>query len=599
MIVKITPDFEKEYQELFDALSAEVSNTDGGETYAAIDSLPTYYRALEFLLQKLDDTQPNFKYIRLPLQENPIFVDWDKRQIEISSDFRSRGVGIQGDDMAEIIFFEADRFYGTTDLGGCECYIQWKIGNKTMNSLAFAKDYTEDIRDENLEVIEHGKILFGWIITKSMTENAGTVDFAIRLIQRDAEGKVTFSLNTEKASVPVRAGLNVDVTEASIEDVSSIVLSRPMYAGLIDSMDGASPIITDLWESGIVANLDEDGTYVMTINATSPDTGNADPGYNGEIVYKWYNKMAEIPDATGKSYTATTAGNYSARVGNYVPKIGTRYVNTPTILIPEAGAIAVDMEHTLTPAYAYAPVAEGETVAIGAESNDPVLKMTIAEPAQKNEASKIKYEWYKDYKGDGSDEAISTVTKKVYEEVEGKQVATGLVATYEPAANADGKYTCVATHLLNNTEFGPVVPYANAAQTVVKSVDVRKQPKPPVAVILVSNNDVAAPKLECNVTKHANGTGKFKYQWSRSDIGNIVAHGDGPVYDLTLVKTPNDSNIQSYEFRCTVTEVEFPVSEGVGVPAYSASVRSENAFNVVVSKDATTGALSYAVTEIK
>ena len=584
MIVKITPDFEQAYQELFDALSAEVS-AQGGEMYANIDSLPTYYRALEFLLQKLDDTQPNFKYIRLPLQENPIFVNWDERKINLSTEFRNRGIGVQGDDMAEIIFFEADRFYGPTDLGGCECYIQWKIGNKTMNSLAFAKDYTEDVRDENGEIIEHGKVLFGWIITKNMTENAGTIDFAIRLIQRDSEGKVTFSLNTEKASCPVRAGLNMDVTQASIEDVSSIVLSRPMYAGLIDSMDGAAPIIKDMWETGIIANLEDDGTYTFTINATSPDVGHEDPDDNGTIVYKWYNKMAEIPDATGASYTATTAGNYSARVGNYVPNIGTRYVTTPTVLIPEAGAITIDMANSLMPMYAYAPVAEGESVAIGAEGNNPELKMVIAEPAQKNEASQIKYDWYKDYKGDGTDETISTVTKKVYEEIEGKQTATGLVATYTPEANADGKYTCVATHVLNNTNYGPVVAYADTAHTVVKSVDVRKQPKPPTAVAIAAVDGSNETKLQCTVTGHDNGTGKFKYAWTRLDLGPITAHGDQPVYDLTLVKTPNTPTLQTYQFLCTVTEVEFPEEEDVGTPAYSASVQS-NIVSVKVTQDA-------------
>jgi len=69
--------------------------------------------------------------VRLPLDEAVLAINADTRIITIPSSFARYGVGVQGDNTAEILYFTIDRFFDNVDLGNnnIEIAIQWEITN--------------------------------------------------------------------------------------------------------------------------------------------------------------------------------------------------------------------------------------------------------------------------------------------------------------------------------------------------------------------------------------------------------------------------------------------------------------------------------------
>jgi len=147
------------------------------------------------------------KFLRLPLDE-PIFeIDANTRKITVPNDFKSNGLSVQNDHLAEIIFFRIDRYFDDMDLSNCNIEINWKMGSKAGKTSRFvmAKD------------IQPGYVIFGWPVDKEITEKSGTVNFAIEFNKKDRDGKIVYCFNTMPISINIKEGL---VLEDSIEAVS-------------------------------------------------------------------------------------------------------------------------------------------------------------------------------------------------------------------------------------------------------------------------------------------------------------------------------------------------------------------------------------------
>ena len=52
------------------------------------------------------------KYTVLPLDEDHFEINADTRAISIPASFKKNGVAVQGDDLAEVLYFRVDRYYG-------------------------------------------------------------------------------------------------------------------------------------------------------------------------------------------------------------------------------------------------------------------------------------------------------------------------------------------------------------------------------------------------------------------------------------------------------------------------------------------------------
>ena len=160
----------------------------------------------------------NEKYLRLPLDEPMFEIDANTRKIEVPTDFRSNGISVQGDHLAETVFFCIDRYFDYTDLGGTDIFINWKMGNDSGRTKHFIL---------NKDIVP-GSIVFGWPIDKIVTAKSGTLSFAVEFNKTNNEG-VTYRFNTLVANVNIRDGLIID------ENVQVSSLDRSIISSLTNS----------------------------------------------------------------------------------------------------------------------------------------------------------------------------------------------------------------------------------------------------------------------------------------------------------------------------------------------------------------------------
>ena len=110
-------------------------------------------------LDKLANATNGTKYVRLPIDEDVFEVDANARTITVpKNSFAKNGVGVVGDELAEIIYFRMARFFDIADLASndMQIYIQWENAEgKQGVSLAYAKDMFSDPE----------KVYFGWALS--------------------------------------------------------------------------------------------------------------------------------------------------------------------------------------------------------------------------------------------------------------------------------------------------------------------------------------------------------------------------------------------------------------------------------------------------
>jgi len=196
MITK-TLNLDSAYQDLFAEIlekSTAAHAEDASKPIIDINNIESFFGSIEEIAA-LDP-----KFLRLPLDE-PIFeIDANSRKITVPAEFRSNGLSVQKDHLAEIIFFRIDRYYDDMDLSNCNIEINWKMGSVAGKTSRFvmAKD------------IQPGYIIFGWPVDKEITEKSGTVSFAIEFNKKDSNGDITYRFNTLPINVNIKDGLVID-----------------------------------------------------------------------------------------------------------------------------------------------------------------------------------------------------------------------------------------------------------------------------------------------------------------------------------------------------------------------------------------------------
>jgi len=124
-----------------------VVDEEGNNIPETITSLEEFYS----FMATITNTPALEIYTRLPLDEPPFFIDANKRTIEVPKDFAANGVSVQGDEIAEILFFKIDRFFDATDLNECDIYVQWRSSELDENGKpkeGVSKTWIKDIESE-------------------------------------------------------------------------------------------------------------------------------------------------------------------------------------------------------------------------------------------------------------------------------------------------------------------------------------------------------------------------------------------------------------------------------------------------------------------
>lgn len=243
-----------------------------------ISTLNEYYAYLTVLknLAKEDDEKKFF--LRLPLDEDLFEIDANTREITVPEALSS--VGVQGDELAEIVYFSIDRFFDRTDLADKDIYIaiQWEVTNLDGETIrGFSRNFGKDI-----ETIPN-KIIFGWPISHEITDVPGNIRFAVRFYSYDENNEFNYSLATLPATIRIQPSLDLDVISMREVDYGEQILSRVTSSGIYDKslpMPGEPDIVKDLYvlypagyEDKTVIDLPENNQFTLAIGAQPSDIG--------------------------------------------------------------------------------------------------------------------------------------------------------------------------------------------------------------------------------------------------------------------------------------------------------------------------------------
>lgn len=261
-------------------LPEDVRNNPQYQTFTSLEEYFTRIGDLAKLhsdkVKASDDNEGYSKYskfLMLPLDEihgNNVFsIDPNARSITIPSNYARNGVSVTGDELAETLLFEIDRFFDTTDLVTTDIYIQWT------NPAGVAGASKITMVDYNSKP---GKLLFGWPLTsKVTTEGREPLKFAVRFFKRKGD-LITYSLNTLPASVQIKQALYTDWDNTIDIDDPAAELKVAIENG--PASDGPEPLVPAIYKNlGSLAYLDEGSTdkdkegVDLEIRAVTQDSG--------------------------------------------------------------------------------------------------------------------------------------------------------------------------------------------------------------------------------------------------------------------------------------------------------------------------------------
>lgn len=281
MITKTT-NLDSQYMELF----KEIEDKSQGKI--KVENLEQFFGCI----QEIADLDS--KFLRLPLDEPMFEVDANSRKINVdATPFKANGLSVQGDHLAETVFFKIDRYYDTMDLMNTNIYINWKMGSASARDICSIKS----------DAIIPGYVVFAWSIHDKITAKSGTLQFSVSL-EIEQDGKNSYSLNTTPATLNIKEGLVL--VNPEILDMESNIKSI-----LINSSfgDGTAAVGEVKWATGngfgLVRELGSE--FVETINLVANNSNGtltsvpvkmyalAAAGRDAVIAYSDSNKIPKNP----------------------------------------------------------------------------------------------------------------------------------------------------------------------------------------------------------------------------------------------------------------------------------------------------------------
>ena len=240
-------------------------------------------------------TTGGYKYVMLPLQEEPFVIDLNSRNIIVPNAFKLCA-GVQSDQIAEMIIFEVDRYFDYMDLATTSIYVQWTTPEDRKNGIESVESATR-VEMIDLESAP-GKIRFAWPLNDQITKYPGTVKFSIRFFRQDDNQPDTllYSLNTIENSIVIKPALQPNLNRPSNVEKP---ITNGLFAKAIEnshySGDGVIPPKSPSFGApGSEIESSSGITVIDKINMTSlvNDTltlrAQAFVMDSGNISYKWY-----------------------------------------------------------------------------------------------------------------------------------------------------------------------------------------------------------------------------------------------------------------------------------------------------------------------
>lgn len=307
MIVKITEQNQVIYEHFFAKITQAFEKDYNLGDQAIVHKNLKIKNLDEYYAHIVDIAKLDGRFLRLPLwdEENELgeeffTINADTRKITIPAHFRTNGIAVQEDNLAEIVYFTVDRYFDRTDLYTKDIEIRWSL-QPTNKALVGDSDSVKAVFIDDESLAKEGKLIFGWPITKRMTAHKGTLSFAICFYSQLSNVERLYSLNTVPASIAINGGLVLD--NPSCTDFSDSIMDC-----LVNSTytpDSMQPIPTPIWTYL---------TWETNDNPTSSHAGNQ-PAF-GYATYNdsEYELVNLSEDGTVKLQAGASAHNVSTSV---------------------------------------------------------------------------------------------------------------------------------------------------------------------------------------------------------------------------------------------------------------------------------------------
>lgn len=276
------------YNELFDKANALLGLSKEDKNY--IKNIDSYFLKLGDIKDALGE-DIDISYFMLPIDEPLFEINANTRLIKIPDEFKN-GISVQGDEIAETIFFSIDRYFDTTDFYDdfIVPVVQWKYADETGEGAYHLSATTGKAVIEDQNSITGGKIkvVFGWPISSEVTEKAKNIQFGVRfytivdesgnLIEnwdQYADGTLEYSFSTLNATTKINPSLAADLRGGNFQwiDKNSLIWARMRNSKPADlNLQAIAPIVEFLIPNdGTIADLDEiTGTVTLKTKVTYP-----------------------------------------------------------------------------------------------------------------------------------------------------------------------------------------------------------------------------------------------------------------------------------------------------------------------------------------
>ena len=229
------------YNELFDKANALLGLSKEDKNY--IKNIDSYFLKLGDIKDALGE-DIDISYFMLPIDEPLFEINANTRLIKIPDEFKN-GISVQGDEIAETIFFSIDRYFDTTDFYDdfIVPVVQWKYADETGEGAYHLSATTGKAVIEDQNSITGGKIkvVFGWPISSEVTEKAKNIQFGVRfytivdesgnLIEnwdQYADGTLEYSFSTLNATTKINPSLAADLRGGNFQwiDKNALIWAR-------------------------------------------------------------------------------------------------------------------------------------------------------------------------------------------------------------------------------------------------------------------------------------------------------------------------------------------------------------------------------------
>lgn len=231
----------------------------------------------------------------LPLDEQPFEINANTRAITVPDNFKRHGISVQGDEIAETLFFRIARYFDAVDFDTCRIFVQWE-GPEGIQ-------YITPINIKDVDSQE-GYMLFAWPLSSTLTKMPGPIKFSVRFIKQlvdndEVAGEseipvganknhIVYSYSTLTATAVINPGLDYDIFD-TLKDTPDVLFAKAIENSTATSgIKAAKPVFDpNLPGNGIVPEQmylveQPDGTMalLLEVQANAEDTG--------LISYKWY-----------------------------------------------------------------------------------------------------------------------------------------------------------------------------------------------------------------------------------------------------------------------------------------------------------------------